>query len=154
LTEISEKACSYEIPTSIVDGQDALETFVAFQGLAEEVRNGGGPRFVDLRTYRFKGHSMSDPVSGTYRSKEEVDGKVKEADPIALLRDTLTQSGHLTQELLEEMDTEAKETAQDAFDFADESPLPDEETLYTDVYAGFGHGRLFLDDRERPEGLD
>ncbi len=151
-TEIHEKACSYGIPTSIVDGQDVLETFVAFRDLAAGVRGGGGPRFVDLRTYRFKGHSMSDPVSGTYRSKEEVEGKVKNADPIATLRDVLLEGGHLDQESLEAMDSEARTTAQEAFDFADESPFPDPSELYADVYAELGDGRMFFDGRERPEG--
>lgn len=151
-TEIHERSCAYGIPSSIVDGQDALATYGAFSDLVAEVRDGGGPRFVDLRTYRFKGHSMSDPVSGTYRSKEEVDGKVNEADPIMLLRDELMEAGHLDQESLEEMDAAAKQRALDAYEFADESPFPDESTLYTDVYAELGQGRIFLDGRDRPEG--
>ena len=153
-TPISEKACSYGIPTSVVDGQDVLETYAAFTSLAADVRAGGGPQFVDLRTYRFKGHSMSDPVSGTYRSKEEVEGKVNEADPIAILRDQLLEAGHLDRQTLEELDAEAKEIAQEAFDFADESPLPDATALYADVYAEEGHGRIWFDGRERPGGTD
>jgi pyruvate dehydrogenase E1 component alpha subunit len=152
LTPIDQKACAYGIETSVVDGQDVLETYSAFTRLAEEVRSGGGPRYVDLRTYRFKGHSMSDPVSGTYRSKEEVEGKVSEADPIAILRDQLIAAGHLDQSALEALDAEAKETAQEAFDFADESPLPDPATLYTDVYAEEGNGRIYFDGLERPGG--
>ncbi|MBT8335729.1 MAG: pyruvate dehydrogenase (acetyl-transferring) E1 component subunit alpha, partial [Gemmatimonadetes bacterium] len=154
MTPISEKACAYGIPTSVVDGQDVLQTWGAFTELAAEVRAGGGPRFVDLRTYRFKGHSMSDPVSGTYRSKEEVDGKVKEADPIATLRDQLIEAGHLDQAALEELDAKAKEVAQNAFDFADESPLPDPSALYADVYADEGPGRIYFDGRERSGGAD
>lgn len=153
-TEIHEKACAYGIPTSIVDGQDVLETYTAFRELAGETRGDGGPRFVDLRTYRFKGHSMSDPVSGTYRSREEVEGKVKNADPIAKLRDVLLESGDLDRESLEAMDAEARETAQEAFDFADESPWPDDASLYSDVYAELGRGRMFFDGRERPGGAD
>lgn len=151
VTPISEKACSYGIPTSVVDGQDALETFQAFSRLAAEVRAGGGPRFVDLQTYRFKGHSMSDPVSGTYRSKSEVEGKVKEADPIALLRDILMAEGLLTDDDLQAMDQEARETAAQAFEFADQSPFPDESELYADVYGQMNSGRLFFDAREQPE---
>lgn len=154
VTPISEKACSYGIPTSIIDGQDVLETYSAFRELIGGVRGGGGPRFVDLRTYRFKGHSMSDPVSGTYRSKDEVDGKVRESDPIALLREVLMESGLIDEETLQAMDAEARETAQDAFDYADESPLPDESELYKHVYGQVNSGRLFLDGRERPGGID
>ncbi len=153
LTEIKDKACAYGIPSSVVNGQDVLETYVHFSDLAAEVRAGGGPRYVDVQTYRFKGHSMSDPVSGTYRSKEEVDGRVRDADPIALLRETLFDAGVLDQEALEAMDREARDAAQDAFDFADESPLPGADALYTDVYAELNpHGRLFFDGRERPSG--
>lgn len=151
-TEIHERSCAYGIPSSTVDGQDVLATYNAFSELVAEVRGGGGPRFVDLRTYRFKGHSMSDPVSGTYRSKEEVDGKVNESDPIMLLRDELMEAGHLDQKTLEEFDAEAKKRALAAFEFADESPLPDESALYADVYAELGQGRIFLDGRERPDG--
>lgn len=151
-TEVHERACAYGIPSSVVDGQDVLATWTAFRELVDEVRGGGGPRFVDLRTYRFKGHSMSDPVSGTYRSKEEVEGKMKTADPIVLLRDELMEAGHLDQEALEAMDDEARRKSQEAYDFADASPLPDASELYTDVYAELGHGRIFHDGRERPEG--
>jgi pyruvate dehydrogenase E1 component alpha subunit len=151
VTPIEDKACSYGIPTSVVNGQHVLETYAHIESLAAEVRRGGGPRYVDVRTYRFKGHSMSDPVSGTYRSKEEVEGRIQEQDPISLLREILFEAGLLDQERLEEMDHEARERAQDAFDFADRSPVPEPGALYRDVYAGVNpHGRLFFDGRERP----
>ena len=151
-TEINEKASAYGIPTRVVNGQDVLETYAAFSEMAQTVRDGGGPIFVDLQTYRFKGHSMSDPVSGTYRSKEEVEGKIQAADPIRLLADRLKEAGHLTQEVLEEMDTRAREASQEAFDFADASPAPDPEALYTNVYAELNpHGRLFFDGLDRPD---
>jgi pyruvate dehydrogenase E1 component alpha subunit len=136
----------------VVNGQDVLETYATFSDLAEKVRAGEGPQFVDVRTYRFKGHSMSDPVSGTYRSKEEVDDRVEHQDPIVLLRDRLFEAGELDQSALEEMDAEAKETAQDAFDFADASPVPEPDALYRDVYAELNpNGRLFFDGLDRPD---
>jgi pyruvate dehydrogenase E1 component alpha subunit len=150
VTPIEDKACPYGIPTSVVNGQDVLETYAHFESLAAEVRAGGGPRYVDVRTYRFKGHSMSDPVSGTYRSKEEVEGRIQEHDPISLLREILFDAGLLDQERLEEMDGEARGRAQDAFDFADRSPMPGPEALHRHVYADVNvHGRLFFDGRER-----
>jgi pyruvate dehydrogenase E1 component alpha subunit len=150
-TEIHEKASAYGIPTEVVNGQDVLETYRAFADMIASVRDGGGPFFVDLHTYRFKGHSMSDPVSGTYRSKEEVEGKIESADPIRVLADRLKDAGHLTQKRLEEMDAEAREASQDAFEFADASPPPDPEALYTHVYAEINpNGRLFFDGLERP----
>jgi pyruvate dehydrogenase E1 component alpha subunit len=149
---IHEKALSYAIPTTIVNGQDVLETYSTFADLAEKVRAGEGPQFVDVRTYRFKGHSMSDPVSGTYRSKEEVDERVENQDPIAMLRDTLFEAGELDQAKLEEYDAEAKNTAQESFDFADASPLPEADELYRDVYAELNpNGRLFFDGLDRPD---
>jgi pyruvate dehydrogenase E1 component alpha subunit len=154
-TEIADKACAYGIPASVVNGQDVLETYTHFGGLAAEVRGGGGPRYVDVQTYRFKGHSMSDPVAGTYRSKKEVEGRVREADPIGVLRETLFDAGVLDQDGLQAMDEEARATAQDAFDFADQSPVPEAEELYTHVYAELNpHGRLFFDGRERPEASE
>ena len=151
-TEIHEKSGAYGIPSHVVNGQDVVETYRFFEDLAAAVRDGAGPQFVDLHTYRFKGHSMSDPVSGTYRSREEVEGKVEGADPIRLLADRLKDGGHLDQARFEAMDAEARETCQDAFDFADASPLPDPDVLYRDVYAEINeHGRLFFDNRDRPD---
>jgi len=150
-TEISERASAYGILTSIVDGQDVLATFSHFSELVGVVRDGGGPRYVDVRTYRFKGHSMSDPVSGTYRSKAEVEDRIAHDDPIAQLRDRLFEAELLDQAALEALDQEARERAADAFDFADASPLPDPAHLYEHVYAELNpHGRLFFDGRERP----
>jgi hypothetical protein len=118
--------------------------------LADEVRQGGGPRFVEARTYRFKGHSMSDPVSGTYRSKEEVQKRTEEEDPIRLLRERLFEAELLTQDALEAMDAEVQEIVDEAHEFADQSPTPSAEDLYTHVWARVNeHGRLFLDGRDR-----
>jgi pyruvate dehydrogenase E1 component alpha subunit len=147
-TEISERACSYGIETSVVNGQDLLETYLHFEDLVEKVRGGGGPRYVDIRTYRFKGHSMSDPVSGTYRSKEEVESRTQQDDPIGILKNQLMAAGALDQEGLEEMDRNARAAADDAADFAEASPLPEASSLYEHVYADPGeHGRIFLDGR-------
>ncbi|MDH3270874.1 MAG: thiamine pyrophosphate-dependent enzyme, partial [Gemmatimonadota bacterium] len=88
-TDMVSKSCAHGVPATSVDGQDVLATYAFFRDLAEEVRNGAGPQYVDLQTYRFRGHSMSDPVSGTYRSTEEVEKAKKDQDPIALLRDVL-----------------------------------------------------------------
>lgn len=152
-TDMTTKALPYGISTSQVDGQDVVATYTHFQDLIDEVRAGGGPRFVDALTYRFKGHSMSDPVSGTYRSKEEVEGKVEGSDPIRTLADRLTSAGLLDQAELEEMDAGARQISQEAVDFAEEAPLPDPKALYEHVYAEINeHGRLFFDRRDRGEG--
>ena len=145
-TPMIEKPRAHGIPAHDVNGQDVLAVWRLMEDLAARVRDGAGPQFVDAETYRFKGHSMSDPVSGTYRSKEEVESRVREDDPIAHLRDRMMESGHLTQEELEEMDLEVRELVEDAADFADRSPFPPEEALHEFVYSDTAvRGRLFLD---------
>ncbi len=152
-TEMVEKSSAHGIPGHSVDGQDVLETYAFFRDLAEEVRNGAGPQYVDLRTYRFRGHSMSDPVSGTYRSTDEVENAKHEQDPIALLRDTLMMAGALDESTLEEMDEEAREAATEAVDFAEASPQPGPDALYRNVWAEINeHGRLFFDGRPEAPG--
>jgi len=148
-TRVEDRSAAYGIPASVVDGQDVLETFRHFEKLVEEVRSGGGPRFVEVRTYRFRGHSMSDPVSGTYRSKEEVTKRTEKEDPIKILRDRLFDAGVLTQEELEVMDQEVRALVEEAAEYADDAPAPEPSQLYTHVYAQINeHGRLFFDGRE------
>jgi pyruvate dehydrogenase E1 component alpha subunit len=93
---------------------------------------------------------MSDPVSGTYRSKEEVEEHKEEDDPIKLLRDRLIAAGLLSQEELEAMDAEAKAEAASAAEFADAAEVPDPSEIYNHVYSQINeHGRLFFDGRDR-----
>ena len=149
-TRVEDRSAAYGIPASVVNGQDVLEVRRHFKELAKEVRGGGGPRFVEVRTYRFRGHSMSDPVSGTYRSKEEVTERKEKGDPITILRDRLFDAELLTPEELEEMDVEVREEVEEAAAFADDSPEPEAGELYTHVYSRINeHGRLFFDGRDR-----
>ena len=152
-TGMEARSGAYGIPAHTVDGQDVLETYRFFEALADQVRAGAGPQFVNAVTYRFRGHSMSDPVSGTYRSKEEVESHVHGQDPIAILRDRLMEAGLLTREELEALDGNARAACDDAAEFADSSPPPDASTLYDHVYAEINpHGRLFLDGRPGAPG--
>jgi len=149
-TRVEDRAAAYGIPASMVDGQDVLETYRHFERLAAEVRGGGGPRLVEVQTYRFRGHSMSDPVSGTYRSKAEVSERTEKDDPIKLLRDRLFDAGALDQAGLEAMDQEVRAEVEAAAEFADASPAPEASDLYSHVYAEINeHGRLFFDGRDR-----
>lgn len=148
-TKVAERSAAYGIPASVVNGQDVLETYRHFEKLVREVRGGGGPTFVEVRTYRFRGHSMSDPVSGTYRSKEEVSERTEKEDPIKILRDRLFDAGVLTREALEVMDEETRALVNEAAEFADKAPMPDPSQLYTHVYSQINeHGRLFFDGRD------
>lgn len=150
VTDVEERSSGLGVPAHTVDGQDVLAVHNFFAGLADKVRDGAGPQFVNAVTYRFRGHSMSDPVSGTYRPKEEVDRQIKERDPIVVLRDRLLGAGLLDQAELEAMDKEVRAQVQDAADFADASPRPSPDTLYDHVYAEINpRGRLFLDGRTR-----
>jgi pyruvate dehydrogenase E1 component alpha subunit len=145
-----ERGEGYGIPTHAVNGQDILETWSFMEDLVSQVRDGAGPQYVDARTYRFRGHSMSDPVSGTYRSKEEVKERKEKQDPITVLRNRLFEADFLTQEELEAMDQEVREQVEEAAQFAEDSPFPEDEELYTHVYAEENeHGRLFFDRRNR-----
>ncbi len=149
-TKVAERSAAYQIPASVVNAQEVLETYRHFEGLVDEVRRGGGPRFVEVRTYRFRGHSMSDPVSGTYRSKEEVSTRKERDDPIKILRDRLFAAGILTQEALEIMDQEVRAQVEDAAEFAENAPEPEPGELYTHVYSQINeNGRLFFDGRDR-----
>jgi pyruvate dehydrogenase E1 component alpha subunit len=149
-TEMQNKSIAHGVPSTTVDGQDVLATYALFRKLVQEIRAGSGPKFVNLETYRFRGHSMSDPVSGTYRSTEEVERRKKEDDPIAILRDKLFAGGFLDQAGLEQMDGEARRIANEATEFAENSPVPGPETLYRNVWAVENpNGRLFFDGRRR-----
>lgn len=145
-TNMEEKSAPHGVKGITVDGQDVLATYTLFRQLVQDVRERPGPHFVNLETYRFRGHSMSDPVSGTYRSTEEVEHRKEKEDPIAILRDKLFSAGVLDQGMLEEMDAEARQIAADASDFADASPVPDLDSLYKHVWADKNlNGRLFFD---------
>jgi pyruvate dehydrogenase E1 component alpha subunit len=149
-TDMSAKSYPHGVPAHVVNGQDVLETYAFFRDLTAKVRDGAGPQFIDLQTYRFRGHSMSDPVSGTYRSVEEVEKAKHEQDPIATLRDQLMKLGALDADALDAMDREARTIASEAADFADASPPPTADALYRHVWADENeHGRLFFDGRER-----
>jgi pyruvate dehydrogenase E1 component alpha subunit len=149
-TEMVQKAASHGVAASVVDGEDVMATYTHFAELIETVRKGGGPRFVDVECYRFKGHSMSDPVSGTYRSKEEVEHHTENADPIKLLRDRMFEADLLTGEELEEIDKEVRATVDAAVEFAETAPEPEIDTLYKNVYSEINpHGRLFFGGRGR-----
>jgi pyruvate dehydrogenase E1 component alpha subunit len=149
-TDMEDKSMAHGIQGISVDGQDVLATYALFRKLVADIRGGSGPKFVNLETYRFRGHSMSDPVSGTYRSTEEVERAKEEEDPIRVLKDKLFGAGVLDQDGLEEMDAEARRIASEAADFAEESPPPGPEALYSNVWAEVNpNGRLFFDGRSR-----
>lgn len=147
LYDISQKAQAYAMPSAIADGMDVLDMYRVTKEAVDRARAGEGPTLIEARTYRFVGHSMSDPVHGVYRTKEEVEEK-KLNDPIRIYANLLADLDVLSQAELEEMDEEVKRISEEAAEFADASPEPAPEELYTDIYADEDvAGRLYFDGR-------
>jgi pyruvate dehydrogenase E1 component alpha subunit len=132
INDIAERACSYDMPSEVVDGQDVLAVRAATMRALQRARSESLPTLLEVRTYRFMGHSMSDAVSGTYRTKEELEEHMKR-DPIVVLRMVMEQEDGWTDADTAKLDDEVKAVVQDAWDFADASPEPPLEALYEDV---------------------
>ena len=130
--DISKKGCAYEIASEFVDGMDVLAVREAVVSAVERGRKESLPTLLEVRTYRFMGHSMSDP--GNYRTRAEIE-KHQERDPIKLFSASLLEQKIIDDQGLQAIDKEVRDEVEDAFRFADESPLPDPKELYTDVYA-------------------
>lgn len=129
---IAKKADAFEMANEFVDGMDVMAVRDATLRAIERARNDGSPTLLEIRAYRYMGHSMSDP--GNYRTREEI-AKYQERDPIILFKDSLKEAKVLTEKDFEKIEQEAMEATERALKFADESPLPDESELLTDVYA-------------------
>ncbi len=132
-TNLSQRGQSFAIPGEQVDGMDVRAVREAGSRAAEHARSGEGPRILEMHTYRYRGHSMSDPAK--YRSREEVQKVREEQDAIEQVRTRLLVSGQTKEEDLREIDRKIRETVNEAATFAQESPEPDESELYTDVLA-------------------
>lgn len=141
--DLSVKAAAYGMRYAECDGADLLEVYDTFKREADRTRGstsaalgreetGEGPCFINVRTYRYQGHSMSDPQK--YRTKDEV-SEHQARDPIHLLVSHLVEKHQITQERIDELDKAARQAAQDAVKYANESPEPGREEMYTDVYS-------------------
>ena len=149
LYDISQKATAYAMNSAVADGMDVLDMYRVAKAAHDRARAGEGPTLIEARTYRFVGHSMSDPVSGVYRTKEDVE-REKAKDPIRIFADLLARTGILSQDELEKMDAEVKQISEESADFADNSPEPAVSELYTEIYAEENvNGRLYFDMRNR-----
>ena len=134
VTDVVEHACSYDIAGEIVNGMDVLEMHHAAQHAIQRARKGGHPTLLEVRTYRFMGHSMSDPLHGVYRTKEEVEEQ-KKKDPISQLAHRLMEDGVLDQAAIDALDAEVHAEVEAAMQFADESPDPAPDELTSHVLA-------------------
>lgn len=132
INDIYKRGASYDMPRDVVDGQDVFAVRAAAEVAIARARTESMPTLLEIRTYRFMGHSMSDAVSGTYRTKEELEKYLKR-DPVSLLRARMEEDGDLTDAEWTAMDDEIKATVQDSIDFAENSPEPALEALLEDV---------------------
>src|SRR5437773_482501 len=134
VTDVVEHACSYDIAAEMVDGMNALTVYEATRRAVERARKGGHPTLLEVRTYRYMGHSMSDPLHGVYRTKDEVEEQRKK-DPITQLALKLKEEGALDQAGLDALDAEVRAEVEAAVQFADQSPDPEPDQLLADVLA-------------------
>ncbi len=129
--EIAKLADAYDMPGDSVDGMSCEEVHTAIQRAAKRAREKGGPTFLEINTYRYMGHSMSDPAK--YRTKEEV-AEYKEKDPINVVLKTITDNGWATDDEIMAINEKVKQEVAESVKFAEESPYPDDSEVYKDIY--------------------
>jgi pyruvate dehydrogenase E1 component alpha subunit len=131
--EIWERGKAFGIPGEAVDGMDVLAVKDAGERAVKHARSGDGPYILEIKTYRYRGHSMSDPAK--YRTREEVQKMRDERDPIEQVRNILLENKYATEDDLKTIDKEIKKVVNDSAEFAKTSPEPAPEELWTDIYA-------------------
>lgn len=131
VTELYQLAESYDMPADWVDAMDPRNVHTAIAKAAQNARDGKGPTLLEFRTYRYKGHSMSDPAK--YRTKEEL-AEYKANDPIEQIRKAILDLGHASEDELKEIEKKIKDQVADSVKFAEDSPWPDPQEAYEDVY--------------------
>ncbi|MEP2346705.1 MAG: thiamine pyrophosphate-dependent enzyme, partial [Algoriphagus sp.] len=129
--DLSTLGESYDMPSFAVDGMNVEAVHEAVAEAADRARRGDGPTLLEMRTYRYKGHSMSDPQK--YRTKEEVE-EYKQRDPVEQVLATIRENNILSEEEIEEIVKGVKQKVTDAVKFAEESPWPDGQDAFKDVY--------------------
>ena len=131
--DLHTRGAAFGIPGETVDGMDVLAVKAAGEKAVAHARAGNGPYILEVKTYRYRGHSMSDPAK--YRTREEVQKIREERDPIENVRELILQGKHATDDDLKVIDREIKAIVNEAAEFARESPEPDVSELWTDIYA-------------------
>ena len=131
VTDLYKIGAAFDMPSEAVDGMNPESVHEAILRAAEHIRSGKGPYFLEIKTYRYRGHSVSDPAK--YRTKEELE-HYKGIDPILQVEKTILTQNLATREELDGIEEEIKLVIDDAVDFAEQSPYPDPEELYTDNY--------------------
>ena len=130
-TDFSQRGASFDIPGEQVDGMDVRAVKAAGEKVVEHMRAGNGPFILEMKTYRYRGHSMSDPAK--YRTREEVDKVRSEQDPIEQVRARLLASGRNSEDELKTVDRDIRAIVNEAAEFAQNDPEPDPSEVWTDV---------------------
>lgn len=131
-THLYKRGAAFGIPGEEVDGMDVVAVREAGKRAVAHARSGAGPMLLEMKTYRYRGHSMSDPAK--YRTKEEVEEFRTKRDPIEHVKKLLIDAGHASEESLKEIDREIRAVVTESAEFAQKSPEPDASDLMTDVY--------------------
>jgi pyruvate dehydrogenase E1 component alpha subunit len=131
VTDLYKLGSAYEMPSFPVDAMNVENVHIAVKEAADRARAGEGPTLLEFRTYRYKGHSMSDPAK--YRTKEEVE-EYRKLDPIEQVKAKILELGFATEDELKDIDAKIKERVLESVKFAEESPFPEPEEVYKDIY--------------------
>jgi pyruvate dehydrogenase E1 component alpha subunit len=131
-THLHKRGAAFGIPGEEVDGMDVIAVREAGKRAVEHARSGQGPMLLEMKTYRYRGHSMSDPAK--YRTKEEVDEFKAKRDPIEHVKKLITDAGHASEDDLKQIDRDIRTVVTESAAFAQESPEPDPSELMTDIY--------------------
>ncbi len=131
VTELYKLGSAYEMPSFSVNGMRVEDVADAIEEAVDRARRGDGPTLLEMRTYRYKGHSMSDPAK--YRTKEELN-EYKDQDPIIAVKSVIVENNYATEAELKAIDDKCKAIVDESVQFAHESPFPSDDEIYTDVY--------------------
>ncbi len=131
MNDIYKIGLAYDMPSKQVDGMKCETVHEAVFEAAENAREGNGPTFLEIKTYRYRGHSMSDPAN--YRTKDELNS-YKDKDPLETTKATILKKKYASEKALEEMEDKIIEDVEASVEFAENSPLPDPSELFKDVY--------------------
>jgi pyruvate dehydrogenase E1 component alpha subunit len=135
--DLYKKALAYGMRNAVVGGHDVLEVYRSVKAAVDHARETWEPSLLEIRTYRYRGHSQSDPVHGHYRTKEEVEEERKK-DPIIIFGNILKAADIIDENYIEDAEKRIKAIVEECVRFAESSPLPPLDELYKDVYYGSG----------------
>ena len=132
VTDLSKLGAAFDMPSASVDGMDVVAVTDAMKIAVERARKGGGPTLLEMKTYRYKGHSMSDPAK--YRTKVELQ-EYKDLDPVKQVLAAIKEHKYASEKELKAIEKRVSDLIEESVKFAEDSPAPEDSAIYTDVYA-------------------